>query len=428
MTVPPDDTTTDTSAVIAALRAERDAERSAKAALAEELAARDATLAQRNSEYGERIEYQAATNDVLKAMSASPGDPQPVFDLIVGRARELCDGFTAGLLEYDGHQVHYRAHSGGTSNAAVDEYIALFPMRPIHGSIPCRAILEQRPIHMKDMLSDPELHPTVRGLGHRSIVALPLLFNGTAIGAVFLNSKEEGGFSESQIALLQTFTEQAVIAINTAKMYRALQTRTSDLQETLEYQTATSDVLKVISRSAFDLQPVLDTVVETAARLCDADMAGIGRREGELIRGVAFHGYPPEYRAWIKSLGAMPLDRHIVGHRAALEGRVVHVHDVAAEPNYPTGSIALGKMRTSLGVPLLREGETVGSICTRTPACRAIHRQTDRTRQHLRRSGGDRDREHTAADRATRGVGAADRDRRGVAGDQQLARQSCAGV
>jgi two-component system, NtrC family, sensor kinase len=175
-------------------------------------------------------------------------------------------------------------------------------------------------------------------------------------------SGEAGGFSDSQIALLQTFAEQAVIAITSAETYRALQTRTSDLQETLEYQTATSDVLKVISRSTFDLQPVLDTLVETAARLCEADVANLVRREGELYRAVADFGYSPEYAAWLRAVGPYRPEGRSVGSRAALERGVVHVHDVAADPNYPSGPIALGKQRTSLGVPLLREGETIGMI------------------------------------------------------------------
>lgn len=338
----------------AELQSERDA------ALAE-LQARTSALAQRNSEYDERIEHQSATIDVLKAMSGSPGDPQPAFDLIVRRAQELCDSWGAGLAEFDGELVHFRAYHG-VNPAAIRPYASLFPMALTRVSIVSRAIMDKQIVHVRDTDAEPELLQSVRDTGLRSILALPLLRGNEAIGAIALSGMEPGGFSDSQLELLKTFAEQAVIAITSPETYRALQTRTSDLRETLEYQTATSDVLNVISRSTFDLQPVLDTLVETAARLCHAEMASIGRRDGKSVRGVAFFGYPPEFPAWVKSLGAMPLDRQVVGHRAALEGRVVHVHDVAADPDYPTGSTVLGKMRTTLAVPLLREGQPVGAI------------------------------------------------------------------
>ena len=182
----------------------------------------------------------------------------------------------AGLFEFDGELVHLRSSVGreayGTPDA-MEAYERLFPMVPTRGSITCRAILDRQIIHVRDLATEPGVSAAVRNLGHKSQISLPLLRDGAAIGAVALTSGEVGGFSDSQVALLQTFAEQAVIAITSAETYRELQQRTGDLQELLEYQTATSDVLKVISRSTFDIQPVFDTIVETAARLCGADTA-----------------------------------------------------------------------------------------------------------------------------------------------------------
>ncbi len=366
MTAPNTMATTDPQS-IAALQQRLDAALAREATLGEELAARDLALTQRNSEFGERIEHQAATIDVLKVMSASPGDAQPVFDLIVRRATELCNVPSATLFEYDGELVHIRSDYRSETilpPSALAAYVQLFPMRPTRGSISCRAILDRQIIHVRDLRLDPELAGFTRELGHRSQVSVPLIRDDFAVGVITIGAQAAGGFSNSQVELLTTFAEQAVIAITSAETYRALQTRTSDLQETLEYQTATSDVLKVISRSTFDLQPVLDALVRTAARLCDAEMAMIGRREGELWRVVATFGYPSEYEAFERAQGAMTVDpgSPTVGWRTAREGRVVHIHDVATVPGYQEASIKLGKQRTSLGVPLLREGGTIGTI------------------------------------------------------------------
>src|SRR4029077_13067477 len=210
-----------------------------------------------------------------------------------------------------------------------------------------------------DYEAEPNLDPALRNLTHKSVVALPLMRGEVEIGALALGRRERGVFSASQIGLLKTFAEQAVIAITSAETYRALQTRTSDLQESLEYQTAISEVLKVISRSAFDLQPVLDTVVTTAARLCNAEMAAIGRREGDLYRGVAHLGFPEDFMANRFARGAMKLGNSVSG-RAAREGRIIHVHDVADDPEYPKDAISRGRQRSSLGVPLLRDNEVIG--------------------------------------------------------------------
>ena len=343
------------------------------AELRRQLDACRAELAARNSEYGERIEHQSATIDVLKAMSASPGDPQPVFDLIVRSARELCGTTVAALFEFDGEHVHLRSVVGieayGTPDA-VEAFERVFPMAPTRGSMACRAILDRQIIHVRDLAGEPAVLASIRALGHKSAISLPLLRDGAALGAVALTSGEIGGFSDSQVALLQTFAEQAVIAITSAETYRELQQRTGDLQESLEYQTATSDVLNVISRSPFDLQPVLDALTETGARLCLGEQAYMTRREGDVFRFVTAGGSTPEATANAIRFKEEILDRRTFGPgrdtitgRVLSEGRAVQIIDAAADPEYKVSEIVtIAKARTLLAVPLLREGEPIGTF------------------------------------------------------------------
>jgi two-component system, NtrC family, sensor kinase len=281
-----------------------------------------AALAQRSSEYGERIAHQAATIDVLKAMSASPGDPQPVFDLIARQAAKLCSVPTAAVATFDGTMLHLATQSG-LDAAYADAYVSQFP-RPIGRDFAMgRAILDRRIDQVEDITAY-QGHSFVDVLGHWSVMAVPILRHDVPLGAITIGRPAMGPFSDSQHALLQTFAEQAVIAISSAETYRALRTRTVDLQESLEYPTATSDVLKVISRSTFDLQPVLSMVAETAARLCAADQAALIRHENAIIEMVANSGFPPEYEARLKKLGPHPLvsDAPMVAYRAINERRV----------------------------------------------------------------------------------------------------------
>ena len=360
MTAPPDDTTTDTSAIIAALRTERDAALAREAGLAEELAARTAELATRNTEYGERIEQQTATVDILSAMSGSPGDPQPVFVLITRYASERCNS-RAVLWEFDGTLMHFRAsHGAGYNLEAQRAIIRQFPAPPNRGVISARAVLEQRLIHLADATEDPEIWPLLIANGARSYAAIPLLRDGKPIGAISMNSPIAGGFSDSQIVLLKTFAEQAVIAITSAETYRALQTRTSDLQETLEYQTATSDVLKVISRSAFGLGPVFQVVLETAVRLCRADQATIYRYQDGEYQWAAGYSLYPDYERIEREVRISPGTGTLVG-RVALEGCTVQFVDAWSDPLYEVKEDArVGGVHTMLGVPLLRDGVPIG--------------------------------------------------------------------
>ena len=324
---------------------------------------RTAELAARDADNRALIARQEATIEVMKTISASPDDTQPVFELIARKTRELCDARAVVVHEYDGTLMHIRAIEGHDPAAAA-RLRAAFPRPAGPESIPGRAVVARTIVHTPDLQAEPGIFQTGRDLGIRTGFSVPLLREGRVIGMITLSRFEVRAFDAAEVALVESFAEQAAIAISSAANLRALRQRTGDLQESLEYQTATSDVLKVISRSTFDLQPVLDTLVETAARLCDADQAVIARREGDLTHLAANFGFPPEYEAHFKGLGAFPVDPHapMTGHRALCEGKPVHIHDVTAVPDYSDAAIRLGKQRTSLGVPLLREGETVGAI------------------------------------------------------------------
>ena len=321
---------------------------------------RDAALAQRATEFSERIEHQTATIDVLKAMSSTPDDAQPAFDLIARRAAELC-GSRVLLTEFDGSVEHARAISGYDAETRAGMF-DLFPKRPDRSTVAGRAILERRVIHIPDVTADPNLAWLIQQHGGRSVLAIPLLRDEQPIGVIGLTGNPPGGYSDSQVALLQTFAEQAVIAITSAETYRALQTRTSDLQETLEYQTATSDVLKVISGSEFELEPVFQAVVETATRLCRADQAVIYRYHDGVYRWAAGTSLLPDYERIERGVSIPPGTGTVVG-RVALEHRPIEILDALADPLYEVKDDArVGGIRTLLGVPLMRDGTSIGVI------------------------------------------------------------------
>jgi len=330
-----------------------------------------AALAQRNSEYGERIEHQSATIDVLKAMSGSPGDTQPVFDLITRRARELCNGTNVGLWEFDGDLVHARSVSSLFDPSSV---ISRYPMRPHRATIAGRTILEGQFIHIRNADSDPELLDEIR-TATKSIVGLPLLREGRAIGSITLNAAEPGGFSDSQIALLQTFAEQAVIAISSAETYRALQERTqalarrnSEYGERIEQQATTIEVLKAISTSTGDDLPVLQLIVRRARELCDAETTGMFSFDGEMISFRCMDALDPQaLEPYIRTFPRPP-SRDLTIGRAILDREVIEINDTVVDPNLAAVVHAHGN-RSIITLPFVVNDQVVGgmSIAVRKP-------------------------------------------------------------
>ena len=315
------------------------------------------------TETREALEQQTATSEVLQVINSSPGELAPVFDAMLERATRLSEASFGILWLFDGGLARPGALHRVPEPFA---HSVREPQRPSPGS--ARVMRGEAGFAVADLLEFPAYQagdPMVRAIvdlgGARSVVITPLRKDGITLGAITIYRQEVQPFTDKQIALLESFAAQAVIAIENARLLGELRERTGDLEESLEYQTATSDVLKVISGSTFDIQPVFETIVATATRLCGADFAFIAGREGEAYRVAATVAAVPEFDVFLRS--RLWSGRETLIGRTADEGRVVHIADVAADAEFNVPqAIALGKMRTALGVPLLREGIVVGVI------------------------------------------------------------------
>ena len=317
----------------------------------------------------EQIGHQSATIDVLKSMSASPGDPQPVFELIARLACEVCDAPSASVLTFDGAQAHfaalYRLKREFLEWEAVERFRQSFP-QPLHkGSFGCRAMLERRTIHIRDVPADPDVSPDLIAAGQKSNLAVPLLRDGAAIGAISLSSDKLGGFSDTQVALLETFAEQAAIAVTGAETYQALQIRTAELTRSVAELQALEQVLRAVN-SSLDLGIVLQSIIDHAVRLSSADEGSI--YEFDAAEQVFVPRYATGMSAdWLAQLR----DRRIrIGEtplgRSAAARAPLHILDVGEEPEDETKRELMGRgVRTLLAVPLLREDKVIGGLVIR---------------------------------------------------------------
>ncbi len=339
----PDDNAAEPLATIARLRRE----------LAEARAERDEALAQ-----------QTATAEVLGVINSSPGDLAPVFDAILEKARKLC-GFAHGTLNtYDGEYFRTVAFH------AIPEAFADVLRQPrrtgpnFERLLRGEGFVQVADLRDRKFSSDDPVHRAAVEIGGvRTLLMVPLRKDGVLLGYFTANRQEVRPFTDKQIALLQNFAAQAVIAMENARLLGELRQRTADLGESLEYQTATSDVLKVISRSAFDLQPVLDTLCETAVGLCGVQWGNIWRLEDGAYRWASGYGVEGPYLQ-IQQNAVIPPGRDTLVGRVAVTGETVHILDGLADPGYAAkDDLRIVGCRTMLGVPLLREGAVIGVIC-----------------------------------------------------------------
>jgi GAF domain-containing protein/anti-sigma regulatory factor (Ser/Thr protein kinase) len=323
------------------------------------------------NELRQSLQQQTATADVLKTISRSTFNLQTVLDTLVESAARLCDAEMANIARPGMDGLFQVAATYGLSQPDQKDVQTSLRFKPGREGLIGRVLLDRAPVHIEDAATDTEytLSHAQRTLGFRTMLGVPLMREGTPVGVFGLARLSVRPFTNKQIELVTTFADQAVIAIENARLL-------SELRQSLQQQTATADVLKVISRSAFDLQTVLDTLTESAARLCDADVAAMHRQQGTKYQAIATYGSASEHREFILNRIPFEAGRGTVLGRTLLERKPVQVLDVVADPDYSLQEVQKKfGFRTVLAVPMLREGNPVGAIVLMRLTMRAF---TDR--------------------------------------------------
>src|SRR5262245_14570285 len=331
-----------------------------------ELAEAQSKLDQQSRVLSEVLDQQKATSEVLRVISNSPIDLQSALGAIAESAARLLDVAGAEIDRLEGDGLRLIAKHGALSQRPVGS------VRPItRGLVIGRAVIDRTTVHVPDLRAAesefPEGAESARRYGHRTTLAAPLLRQGEPVGAILIRRMEVRPFTEKQITLLKTFADQAVIAIENARLFEAEQQRTHELTEALEQQTATSEVLRVISSSPSALERVFQTILANAIQLCEAKFGFIYRYDDETWEMMAHHGAVPEYAETGKRLSVQPGPETMIA-RIGRTKRMAQVHDLAATRGYierdPLVVLAVetGGVRTFLGVPMLKEDELVGAV------------------------------------------------------------------
>ena len=326
-------------------------------------------LEARNRELTDSLTQQTATAEILRVISGSPTDIQPVLDAVSESAARLCEAFDASIFRVDGDQLRLTAHHGPIPYGPVGEFIV--PL--VRGTIGGRTVLDAQTVHVADVQAEtgefPEASKYGRRFGTRTSLSVPLMREGIAIGTIHLRRTEARLFTNRQIALLRTFADQAVIAIENVRLFKELETRNRDLTDALEQQTATSEILRVISQSPTDVQPVFDTIAAAALKLCLAGSANVFTFDGELIHLATVMNVNPKYGEELRRFFPRPPSRESGIARAVLTCSVVMIPDVLEDRDYGVEAQSLaGGFRSVLAVPLVRDGVPIGGIAVGRPA------------------------------------------------------------